>query len=231
MLDFGDALTGGHIIFGTIAVLAGSVALGVRKGSAKHINAGRLFAFTMILASGIGAILGLLKLDSHYITFHAGILGVTLITSSLLTVRARGSQLGYLSLGVGITNLVNTLALVGAGLHAMSLPDSVLLGFHASNYFFLSGMAGIAAVGDISLLFRKTLSNKHRLARHLWRMCLGFFIAAGSAFTGPGSSIFPQAVQDSGILSAPELIIICLMLFWFFRTLFSQSGSKRPGTD
>lgn len=219
MLAFGAALTGAHIIFGTVAVLAGAVALGVRKGATTHINAGRLFAVTMIVASGIGAVLGLLKFETHYITFHAGILGLTLITSSWLTVRGRASELGFLSLSVGITNLVNTLALIAAGVHATSLPESLLLGFHASDYFFLSGMAGIAAIGDISLLFRKTLSEKHRVARHLWRMCLGFFIAAGSAFTGPGASVFPQSVQDSGILSVPELIIISLMLYWFLRTL------------
>jgi len=50
-------------------------------------------------------------------------------------------------------------------------------------------------------------------------MCIGFFIAAGSAFTGPGASAFPQAVQDSGILSLPELTIMLLMLFWLWKTL------------
>ena len=84
----------------------------------------------------------------------------------------------------------------------------------------------LAAIGDIRLLFRKTFSAQQRLARHLWRMCLGFFIAAGSAFTGPGAAVFPQAVQDSGILSAPELIIFCLMLYWFFKTLYRRSRSK-----
>lgn len=230
MLDFGDALTSAHIILGTIAVLAGAIAISARKGAITHINTGRLFAVTMILASGFGAVLGLLKWSSLYITFHAGILGVTLITSSWLTIRTRASQVNHLSLAVGITNFANTLALITAGFHANSLPEAIWLGFHASDYFFLSGMAGIAAIGDINLLFRKTLSKKHRLARHLWRMCLGFFIAAGSAFTGPGASVFPQSVQESGILSAPEVIIICLMLFWLLRTRYSQSLPKLRGT-
>lgn len=226
-MDFSETLTDIHIILGTAAVLAGAAALGVRKGSPLHINAGRLFAITMILSSGLGAVLGLFKLGSFYITFHAGILGITLIASSWLTVRALGPQLSFLSLSVGAVNFLNAAALIAAGVHAASLPDSLLLGFHAADYFFLSGMAGIAAIGDISLLVRKTLSKKHRLARHLWRMCLGFFIAAGSAFTGPGASIFPQAVQDTGILSAPELIIISLMVFWLFRVLTGKDDNKR----
>ncbi|MEP3891063.1 MAG: hypothetical protein ABJN69_11430 [Hellea sp.] len=227
-MDFSQALTGAHIISGTIAVLAGAIALGARKGAPFHVNAGRIFAITMIISSGLGAGLGLLKLESHYITFHAGILGITLIASSWLTIRARTSQLSFPSIGIGAINFANAAALIAAGIYAASLPESVLLGFHAGNYFFLSGMAGIAAIGDISLLFRKTLTRKHRLARHLWRMCLGFFIAAGSAFTGPGASIFPQSVQDSGILSAPELIIISLMLFWLVRTLYGKPTLPPP---
>ena len=50
-------------------------------------------------------------------------------------------------------------------------------------------------------------------------MCIGFFIAAGSAFTGPGASAFPEAVRDSGILSLPELIIVLLMFLWLWKTL------------
>jgi hypothetical protein len=50
-------------------------------------------------------------------------------------------------------------------------------------------------------------------------MCIGFFIAAGSAFTGPGASVFPDAVRNSGVLSLPELTIMLLMLFWLWKTL------------
>ncbi len=221
-MEFSQTLTGAHIILGTLAVIAGAVALSVRKGANNHIQFGRVFAITMLLSSALGSVLGFLKLDTHYITVHAGILGVTLIASSWLTLRAKSSQINSLSIGVGVTNFINALALIAAGISALSLPESIMFGFHSGNYFFLAGMAGLATIGDIRLLFVKTLSNKHRLARHLWRMCLGFFIAAGSAFTGPGASVFPQSVQDSGILSAPELIILFLMLYWLYRTLFSK---------
>ncbi len=217
------AIVGAHVISGALAITAGAVALGARKGAAFHIGAGRIFAAAMILSSALGAVLGLIRVDEFYITFHAGVLGVTLILSSWLTVRAREGRLGGAGLAVGIVNLLNVAGLIALGVHAQSLPDGVLLGFHATDYFFLSGMAGVAALGDISLLFRKPLSDRHRIARHLWRMCLGFFIAAGSAFTGPGAKAFPQAVRESGVLSAPELIILVAMLFWLARTLFRRS--------
>lgn len=91
---------------------------------------------------------------------------------------------------------------------------------------FQSNMAGVAFVNDLVILLRKTLSDRHRIAQHVWRMCIGFFIVAGSAFTGPGAGIFPEAVRNSGVLSLPELTIILLMLFWLFRTLFGRR--RRP---
>lgn len=211
-----------HVALGSLAVLSGGGALAMRKGGAHHIASGRVFVLTMGLASLLGAVLGLIKMEGFYITFHAGVLGVTLIASGWLTVRS--PTLGRMSMVVGGVNILNTAGLIAAGIHALSLPEGQLFGFHAEDYFFLSGMAGIAALCDLSLLFRKTLPPQHRIARHLWRMCLGFFIAAGSAFTGPGASIFPKAAQKSGLLSAPELIIFLLMLFWLARTLLKRES-------
>ena len=216
------AMLGAHIILGTVAVAAGALALASRKGGTTHIGVGRIFAVSMGLASAFGAILGLVNIESLYITFHAGILGVTLIASSLLTVRAQSSPLGAMSVAVGVVNFFNAAALIFAGFYALPLPDSSLFGFHAADYFFLAGMASIVVIGDIRLIFLKTLTNRRRIARHLWRMCLGFFIAAGSAFTGPGAAVFPEAIQNSGVLAAPELIIISLMLYWLARTLVGR---------
>ncbi|MEO1243463.1 MAG: hypothetical protein AAFX54_16255 [Pseudomonadota bacterium] len=234
MLDLSGApvgvIVGAHIGSGAIAVMAGAVALGARKGAAIHIGAGRIFAVAMIISSAIGAVLGLIKMDEFFITFHAGVLSLTLILSSWLTARTRGPRLGGGSLAAGIANFLNAAGLIAAGAYALSAPDGLLLGFHATDYFFLSGMAGIAALGDISVLVRKTLSDRHRVARHLWRMCLGFFIAAGSAFTGPGAEAFPEAVRDSGVLSAPELTIFLLMLFWLARTLLRRSAPANGGS-
>ncbi|MEO1136637.1 MAG: hypothetical protein AAFW68_08515 [Pseudomonadota bacterium] len=225
-----DVIAGAHVASGAIAIAAGAVALGARKGAAIHIGAGRVFAAAMIISSALGAVLGLVKADEFYITFHAGVLGVTLILSSWLTAQARDPRLGRASLAVGIVNVLNVAGLIAAGAYALTLPDDLLLGFHAADYFFLSGMAGVAALGDVSLLFRKALSDRHRIARHLWRMCLGFFIAAGSAFTGPGAKAFPEAVRNSGILAAPELIIFVLMLFWLARTLLRRSSQASRGS-
>ena len=101
-----------------------------------------------------------------------------------------------------------------AGCCATTLPDTRLYSFAAEDYFFLFGLAAIAFAGDVRLIFGTRITNRHRIAQHLVRICIGFFIAPGSAFTGPGAYAFPEVVQNSGILSLPELAIELFMLFW-----------------
>jgi len=220
-------ITIAHIASGAIAVAMGTITFAVQKGAAFHINAGRVFTAAMGLSSFLGAVLGLIKFETFYITFHAGVLGMTLVLSGWLLAKARTKHRDTVFVIIGGANLLNMAGLVAAGFCALTLPEQTLRGFVATDYFFLAGMAGIALVNDTVVLLRKTLSYKHRIGQHIWRMCLGFFIAAGSAFTGPGANSFPEAVQNSGVLSLPELTIILLMLFWLVRVRFWNWRQKR----
>ncbi len=213
-----------HVALGTLAVVVGAIALGARKGRKTHVGAGRIFVVSMGLASVLGAILGAIKYETFWITFHAGILGATLVTSGVLAVRIRRAGARRLFAAVAGLNALNAAALLGAGWYATTLPDGQLLGFAAGDYFFLFGMAAIAFGADLRMMLGPQVSDRQRIAQHLVRMCIGFFIAAGSAFTGPGASAFPEGVRNSGVLSLPELTIVILMLFWLWKTL------RRPQT-
>jgi hypothetical protein len=180
-------------------------------------------------SAALGAVLGLVTAESFYITFHAGILALTLILSGWLSARIRSGRPSPAMIVIGLVNTANAAGLIVAGSHAQASPEGLLFGFGAADYFFLAGMAGVAAAADASLLFRKALSPRHRIARHLWRMGLGFFIAAGSAFTGPGAGAFPEAVRQSGVLALPELVIIALILFWLAHTLLKR-GPQTVGS-
>lgn len=221
-----DVVTPLHIGLGAAAVAAGAVALAAAKGRSIHVGAGRVFAVTMGGSATLGALLGLVKPESFYITFNAGVLALTLILSGWLSARMRSDPSSPAMIVIGLLNTANAAGLIVAGLQAKASPEGLLFGFGAADYFFLAGMAGVAATADASFLFRKTLSSRHRIARHLWRLGLGFFIAAGSAFTGPGAGAFPDPVRQSGMLALPELVIIALILFWLARTLLK----RRPQT-
>lgn len=208
-----------HVTLGTLAVVVGAIALGSRKGRKTHISAGRIFVVSMGLASVLGALLGAIKYETYWITFHAGVLGATLVASGVLAVRIHARRAKNWFIAVAGLNFLNAAGLITAGLYATTLPEARLFGFAAEDYFFLFGMAAIALGGDVRMSLAAQISNRHRIAQHLLRMCIGFFIAAGSAFTGPGASAFPEAVQRSGVLSLPELTIVLLMLFWLWKTL------------
>lgn len=210
-----------HVAPGALAVAAGAIALAAPKGRSMHVQAGRLFVVAMGLTSAVGAALGLVRAEAFYITFHAGVLALCLLASGWLSARARSGALGPASAIVGAVNLVNVGVLILIGVLA-ARSEAPFRGFPAEDYLFLAGMGFVAAVGDATLLWRSHLSERHRIARHLWRMCLGFFIAAGSAFTGPGAAAFSEAVRRSGVLALPELAILLLMVFWLARTLLVQ---------
>lgn len=216
-----------HVLTGTLAVLAGAIAALTRKGSGIHIRAGRAFVLFMTLSALLGAALGLIKFEQFFITFFAGLLGAYLVVSGWLTANTNAAS-KYRAEGVISTiNAITFLALAGIGILALSRSHGLMFGFPGENYLFLAGMSGVAALADFSRLFRKSVSRKHLIARHLWRMLLGFFIAAGSAFTGPGASIFPEFVQASGVLSLPELFILFLMIFYLIKTLFFSRPDDR----
>jgi hypothetical protein len=45
----------------------------------------------------------------------------------------------------------------------------------------------LPSAGDARMLARGGVLGAKRIARHLWRMCFGLFIAAGSFFLGPSN--------------------------------------------
>ena len=218
------ALTAVHVFSGTLAVLAGAIAALTRKGGGIHVRTGKAFVVLMTVSSLLGAVMGLIEFEQFFITFFAGLLGAYLVVSGWLTLNRSKAYGSLLDRTLIATNAITFLALITLGLQALGRPDGSMFGFAGENYLFLAVMSGGALIGDLIRLLRKSISRKHLIARHLWRMLLGFFIAAGSAFTGPGASVFPDAIQASGILSLPELIIFVLMIFYLVKILvFSKT--------
>ena len=188
------------------------------------VRFGRWFSVAMVASSVLGAVLGAIDYDQYLITVFGAVLSITLIVGGVQTVRdgtKPGSPIAYGSAG---RNGLNATAIIVAGAMAKRAADSELLGFPAEDYFFLAGMALVALVGDIAYFLKRNTTSRHRVARHLWRMSLGFFIAAGSAFTGPGMSAYPMYIQESGVLFLPELIILMTMMFWFIKVRFSAQS-------
>jgi len=83
-------------------------------------------------------------------------------------------------------------------------------------YFFLSGIALLAAAGDLRVLIGGGISGTARLARHLWRMCFGLFIATGSFFLGQ-QQVFPAVLRKQYLLLPLAILPLVLLIYWLVR--------------
>ncbi len=209
-----------HIIMGTIAVLAGAVALIARKGSRAHRSAGKIFFTTMAIMAAAGIYLALIV--PMAISVLVGIFTIYLVVTSWMAAREQGETivlLHYIALAIALGVAAGGLFY---GLEAQNSPDGLKDGLPAFPHYFFGGLALLAACGDAVMIARRGIAGKQRIARHLWRMCFAYFIAAGSLFTGPGATAFPEAIRDTGLLSAPEPIILAIMLYWIVRVLATR---------
>lgn len=215
-----------HIVMGTIAVLAGAAALFVRKGSRLHRRIGNIFFITMTIMAAAGIYLALVL--PMAISVLVGVFTIYLVVTSWMAARRKDEAINVLHYVTLVAALGVTAGGVFFGLEAQNSPDGLKDGLPAFPHYFFGGLALLAALGDAVMIARRGIFGKQRIARHLWRMCFAYFIAAGSLFTGPGATAFPEAIRDTGLLSAPEPIILAIMLFWVVCVLATKWYEGMP---
>jgi len=106
--------------------------------------------------------------------------------------------------------------------------------------FFMGSIMLLAAAGDMRMLLRGGIFGVQRIARHLWRMCFGLFIAAGSFFMGPsnrplrllsavglGQHLSPALFSTTLYLILTVLPLI-LLVFWLIRVRFANPYNAKP---
>ena len=228
-----------HILGGAIGLLSGAAAITLRKGSRGHILAGRVFVASM-LVMGVGAVyLAVVKHQPNNV--GGGILTFYLVGTAWLTAKRRDGETSRLDwaalvipLALGTITWANGLKLVRSGAGSA---DGVPVGM----MFFMGSVMLLAAAGDVRMLLGGGVSGRQRLARHLWRMCFGLFIAAGSFFLGPSnrplrllSSVglgrhLSPALFNTTLYSILSILPLVLLIFWLIRIRFTRKG--RVGFD
>jgi hypothetical protein len=104
--------------------------------------------------------------------------------------------------------------------------------------FFMGSICLLAAAGDVRMLVRGGVAGTKRIARHLWRMCFGLFIAAGSFFLGPsnrplrllstvglGQHLSP-ALFSTTLYLILTMVPLILLIFWLVRVRFANVYRK-----
>jgi uncharacterized membrane protein len=204
-----------HFAAGLVAVSAGTIALSAAKGGRLHKQSGLVFTWAMVglglTAAGIGTY------ESKPSQVFAGLAAAYLVFSAMTTVRPlpRIGQrfdvaLMVLAFAFAVTNLY-------AGLTEWLDPTVAVVGRPRVVPPLIGGAVFLlAAFGDLRAIRAGGLRGSRRLARHLWRMCFGLFIATGSFFLGQMKFV-PEPVRIMPLLLVLAFAPILCLAYWMWR--------------
>lgn len=226
-----------HIAGGVVGLLSGTAALIFRKGSPRHTLAGKVFVGSMLVMA-VGAVyLGTIKHQPGNI--GGGIFTFYLILTAWLTARrGEGQTSNYdwlallMPLALGVFTWTTGIRILRSGATSEA-------GVPVGMTFFMGTVMLLAAAGDVRMLLGGGVAGAKRIVRHLWRMCFGLFIAAGSFFLGPsnrplrllstvgiGQHLSP-ARFGTGLYIVLSVLPLLLLIFWVLRIWLGKACRKR----
>jgi hypothetical protein len=222
-----------HICAGSVGLLSGTAAICFRKGSRRHVLAGRVFVASMLTMAVTAVYIAIVRHQPNNIS--GGILTFYLIGTAWLTARRRDGETSrfdwvvlLIPLTLGILTWMNGLNIVRSGASSQN-------GVPVGMMFFMGSVMLLAGAGDVRMLVRGGVFGAKRIARHLWRMCFGLFIAAGSFFLGPsnrplrlfstvglGKHLSP-ALFSTTVYLVLSILPLILLIFWLVRVRFTNA--------
>ena len=204
-----------HIAAGLTGIFSGAFALFSRKGAPPHRVAGTMFVISMLTTGALASYLAVLIHQKANIV--GGIFTFYLVSTAWLTVKRAEGSVGLFERVAMLMPIGLATAFLIFGVQGMSTPRQTLDdGSPAQASLVLAGVAALAAAMDLKVIRAGGISGKPRIARHLWRMCFGFFIATGSFFIGQ-QKVMPVWMHGSPILLALGVAPLVLLLFWLIR--------------
>jgi len=214
-----------HVTSGSVGLLSGAVALSFRKGSRPHGIAGTVFLISMLTASADGALLGLR--NSEMDNVFGGVLTFYLVATAWITARHKERETGMPDwIGFLVGSAIAVFAVTYWAQAAFS-KTGTKAGIAASSYVLPVVVALIAVTGDARMLRCGGLHGVQKLARHLWRMCFGLFVATASIFLAR-PQLFPALLTRTHLLLVLGILPLILMVFWLVRVCSQTHSGKLP---
>lgn len=209
-----------HVGTGVIALVAGFVAIAVRKGGTWHRRSGIVFVYAMI-ATAV-ALAGISVYEGKSI--GGGVLIIYLVFTAWTAVRPlRGPGR---RVDIALMVLAFTLAAAGytRAFTALGRPGNQIDGVPAGMMFFMNTIILLAAVGDFRMIRAGGLQGSRRLARHLWRMCFGLFIASGSFAAQLARMEFvPGPLRSVPLIVVLGITPLVVLFYWMWRVRLRQN--------
>ena len=229
-----------HICGGSLGLLSGTAAMAFRKGSPRHVLAGKVFVASMLTMGAFAAYLAIVRNQPNNI--GGGILTVYLIGTAWLTARRRDGETSRFDWVLLLIPLANGILSWMTGVKVLRSGHSSLDGVPVGMILFMGSVCLLAAAGDVRMLVRGGVAGVKRISRHLWRMCFGLFIAAGSFFfggsnrplrllstVGLGKYLSP-ALFNTTLYLVLTILPLILLIFWLVRVRFTNAynGKSMP---
>jgi hypothetical protein len=226
-----------HMTGGVVGLLSGAATMIFRKGSPRHVLAGKVFVASMLAMGAFGAYLAALKHESGNV--GGGIFTFYLVLTAWLTARRPDGETSRWDwVAVLIPVALGALTWIG-GIKTLRSGADSRDGAPVGMVFFLGSVMLLAAAGDVRMLLKGGVFGPQRIVRHLWRMCFGLFIASGSFFMGPSnrplrllSSVgigqhLPAALFSMGLYVFLTVLPLILLIFWVLRVWITKAYQRR----
>lgn len=201
-----------HVLAGMIALIVGYVALFAAKGGLLHKRTGRIFVYAMVVMGLLGSFLAVIHPMGHPTNIVAGLVTFYLVSTGMLSAQ-KTRRPARIDVVIAVLAFLLAVAAFRVGMGGTS-------GASPSIVFGIVAMLG--GMGDVRVIRNGGIQGSRRIARHVWRMCLGMVVAAGSFFLGPRGRV-PEIIYYPSLLPIPVLIPIVMMVFWIVRLRVKKS--------
>jgi hypothetical protein len=198
-----------------VSIVAGTIALAAAKGGRFHKQSGLIFTWGMVVlgltAAGIGTY------ENRPGQVFGGLLAAYLVFTAMSTVKPLPGIGPRVNVALMVLAFGYAVASLYGGVIEWLDPTVTVIGRpRVVPPLVIGSVMLLAAIGDLRALRAGGLRGSRRLARHLWRMCFGLFIATGSFFLGQMKFI-PQPVRIVPLLLVLAFAPILFLFYWLWR--------------
>jgi uncharacterized membrane protein len=213
-----------HFAAGFVSMVAGTIALSAAKGGRLHRQSGLVFTSAMVVlgltAAGIGTY------ENRPGQVFGGLLAAYLVFSAMTTVKSLPRIGPRFNVALMILAFTFAVAMLYEGVTERLDPTLKVVGRPRVVPPMVAGTVMLlAAIGDLRAIRAGGLQGSRRLARHLWRMCCGLFVATGSFFLGQMKFI-PEPVRNVPLLLVLAFAPILFLMYWMWRV---RVRGRSPG--
>jgi hypothetical protein len=204
-----------HFAAGLVSIVAGTIALSVAKGGRLHKQSGLVFTWAMVVlgltAAGIGTY------ENRPGQVAAGLVAAYLVFSAMTTVKPLPGIGQRVNVALMVLAFAYAVASLYGGVSEWLDPTVKVVGRpRVVPPLVIGTVMLLAAIGDLRAIRAGGLRGSRRLARHLWRMCFGLFVATGSFFLGQMKFI-PEPVRIVPLLLVLGFAPILFLFYWMWR--------------